>query len=128
MTGHWQCLILDHDRTNWSRSFPGSRDLRIIVFAHLSRSGLYLAGVAVGWRASFAFYGALGLLWAVWFSCWYRDDPAEHPAVSAEERAWIKSWRGKAPGPLHDVAAPWGRILTNRSVISLSFATFWSAF
>jgi ACS family glucarate transporter-like MFS transporter len=43
-----------------------------------------------GWRISFVIVGALGLGWAAaWFG-WYRDRPSEHPAVSADELAWIE--------------------------------------
>src|SRR5688572_20524401 len=42
-----------------------------------------------GWRASFAAFGALGLVWAfVWFRA-YRDRPADHPDIHPTELAWI---------------------------------------
>lgn len=44
---------------------------------------------AVGWRASFFVFGAIGLLWAgVWY-VWFRDRPEEKKDVSASERAEI---------------------------------------
>ena len=39
----------------------------------------------VGWRYTFAIFGVVGLIWCAVFARWYRDDPAEHPAVSPAE-------------------------------------------
>ncbi len=42
----------------------------------------------VSWRRTFEIFGAIGVIWAVLFYRWYRDDPATHPAVNqAEARA-----------------------------------------
>jgi MFS family permease len=39
----------------------------------------------ISWRAVFAWFGLLGVVWAtVWYR-WFRDDPAEHRAVNAAE-------------------------------------------
>jgi sugar phosphate permease len=43
-----------------------------------------------GWRASFAIVGSTGLVWAAFWWIWFRDSPAHHPSVSAEELAWIE--------------------------------------
>jgi ACS family hexuronate transporter-like MFS transporter len=52
-----------------------------------------LVGLAVywfNWRAAFVFTGALGLVWVIlWWFC-YRS-PAEHPALSVEEKNHIAS-------------------------------------
>ena len=37
------------------------------------------------WRLTFLLFGVPGILWAVWFWRWFRDEPREHPAVSAAE-------------------------------------------
>jgi ACS family glucarate transporter-like MFS transporter len=38
-----------------------------------------------GWRASFWLFGILGVIWAVvWFN-WYRDQPSQKPGVTPEE-------------------------------------------
>src|SRR5262249_48638536 len=36
---------------------------------------------SVGWRASFALLGLVGIVWCAAFWPWYRDDPAAHPGV-----------------------------------------------
>src|ERR1700761_568641 len=38
-----------------------------------------------GWRAAFLVFGLLGLLWAVVWYWYYRDSPAEHQSVNAQE-------------------------------------------
>ena len=43
-----------------------------------------------GWRASFWIFGMVGVLWCVFWWRWFRDDPAQHPAVSAEELQQIR--------------------------------------
>jgi MFS transporter, ACS family, glucarate transporter len=82
----------------------------------------------IGWRATFVFYGAIGLVWAWAFWWWYRDEPAEHPAVSPEERRWIESWQAKADEVAGKAAASWRSVLTNRSIWGLSGASFCVAF
>ncbi len=42
-----------------------------------------------GWQASFLMLGAAGLLWAVGWAAWYRDDPRKHPAIGAAELALL---------------------------------------
>ena len=43
-----------------------------------------LMGV-IGWRAAFVVFGAIGVVWCVFWSRWFKDDPATHPAVNGEE-------------------------------------------
>jgi MFS transporter, ACS family, glucarate transporter len=70
---------------------------------------------AVGWRATFAIFGTLGLVWAALFYYWFRDDPAEHPAVGSAERELI----GAMAKPSHAVphgAIPWGWVMASPNV------------
>lgn len=43
-----------------------------------------------GWRTSFWIFGTLGVAWCIFWWRWFRDDPAKHPAVNAEELALIQ--------------------------------------
>jgi MFS transporter, ACS family, D-galactonate transporter len=43
-----------------------------------------------GWRSMFLMYAVPGVVWAAWFGWWYRNRPAEHPAVNEAEREWIE--------------------------------------
>jgi ACS family glucarate transporter-like MFS transporter len=87
--------------------------------------------VTYGWRESFWASAAIGIAAAlIWY--WYgRDTPEEHPAVNAEEAAYIKA--GLTGGSRHagEIAVPWGRILTSKDVLLNAFAYFafcWVAF
>ncbi|MEY2466210.1 MAG: hypothetical protein QOD03_731 [Verrucomicrobiota bacterium] len=66
----------------------------------------------VSWRTAFLLFGLLGVIWAVIFFWWYRDDPRTHKQVNAAEAALL---------PVAEVAgnhfqAPWKKIFTSRTV------------
>jgi ACS family glucarate transporter-like MFS transporter len=68
-----------------------------------SRLGAAIAFFAVpwmiqqfGWRETFYVLGGIGVVWAVFWLWWFRDDPAEHPGLSPSERDWILSTRQEA--------------------------------
>jgi MFS family permease len=67
----------------------------------------------VHWRVAFAIFGALGLVWAVWFYLWFRDRPADHPGVGASELALLADAARNAPG--HE-PIPWRRYLRSGTV------------
>jgi MFS family permease len=79
------------------------------------------------WRAIFVLFGSVGFLWAwVWYA-WYRDDPAEHPSVGAEERKHIES--GRLAGPPHSLdLAALRAVLTDRSLLALCLMYFTQAY
>jgi len=61
--------------------------------AHLSGSltpalVLWLSGF-LSWRQIFVACGTVGFAWAAGWHGWFRDEPADHPSVSAEERDMI---------------------------------------
>jgi ACS family glucarate transporter-like MFS transporter len=84
-------------------NFSGSR-----LGAALALPLIGLMIEAVGWRMSFVILGVIGLGWAVFWYVWFRDDPADHPGVSAEERELIFRTRQQAKdavnGNSHDVS------------------------
>jgi ACS family glucarate transporter-like MFS transporter len=48
---------------------------------------LVLLGITLfGWRWTFVALAGLGVVWAVVFLLWFRDNPANHPQVNAAER------------------------------------------
>jgi len=70
-------------------------------------AGAHLAGAAtplmigamlvhMHWRWVFVVFGAVGFFWALAWFLWFRDDPAEHPAVNAAERDHILLGRSVA--------------------------------
>ena len=68
----------------------------------------------VGWRYTFGIFGALGVFWAVAFYYWFRDEPGEHPAVSAAELKLI----GKPPAEHDDEhpSIPWLQVIASPNV------------
>jgi MFS transporter, ACS family, glucarate transporter len=46
-----------------------------------------------GWRWAFVVLAGLGFVWAAAFFAWFRDDPADHPAVNAEELVLLRDAR-----------------------------------
>jgi MFS family permease len=48
---------------------------------------------SIGWRQTFYLFGLLGVVWAVFWWRWFRDEPSQHPDVNAAELALIESGR-----------------------------------
>jgi len=88
--------------------FLGSR-----VGGMLSAPMALLLIARLGWRLSFVVFGAIGLVWAAAWARWYRDEPAQHPGVNAEELAWIEQ---DPVGDATPAATPWRQLLTSRNV------------
>ena len=75
------------------------------------------------WRMLFVIFGTIGFLWAFAWYRWFRDDPAQHPAVGPAECAYIKSGRAAATGH-HFSPAQWRSLLANRTVLALCLMYF----
>lgn len=69
----------------------------------------------VTWRGAFVVFGCLGFVWAAAFYYWFRDEPAEHPAVNEAEAELIERGRPAAPTTEHP-PIPWRSILTSRNI------------
>ena len=54
--------------------------------------------LATNWRSSFYIVGVATLLCAAIWYAWFRDDPAQHPRVSAAEFARLRPIRPRVPG------------------------------
>ncbi len=67
----------------------------------------------MSWRYAFPCFGALGIVWAFFFYRWFRDNPADHPSVNAEERALLAE---VAANRTSHADVPWLRILRTRSL------------
>ena len=80
----------------------------------------------LGWRWTFAIFGLTGVAWAVAFWLWFRDDPAEHPAVNEGELALIRASASARPAKHEGI--PWGLVLRNPSIWMLSGVIICSAF
>lgn len=80
-----------------------------------------------GWRSSFWVCAIIGLLaGAVWFFA-ARDDPAEHPRVSAAELAVIQSGltvTGNSGCQTAKMLVPWKRVVQSREVWAVTISYF----
>ena len=66
------------------------------------------------WRVPFFVFGIAGVIWAVCFAWWFRDDPREHRSVNEAERAMLD-------GAEHNIASrestvPWRRFFGSPTV------------
>jgi len=78
----------------------------------------------LGWRSAFWIFGVLGALWVVSFAVFFRDSPAQHPAVNAAERELILGPVSATP----HVSPPlsWATMLRSRTLWCLSLMYFCS--
>jgi MFS family permease len=69
----------------------------------------------ISWRRAFELFGVLGVIWAIAFYAWFRDDPATHPSVNSAELALLPpaSQTASVSGPL-----PW-RLLVSKPAVWL---------
>ncbi len=70
----------------------------------------------IGWRATFALFGALGVVWAAAWWVWFRDDPRDHEGTNAAERALICD--GGAETGAHE-PVPWRALARSPALIAL---------
>ena len=78
-----------------------------------------------GWRWAFVVLAVLGFAWAVAFFAWFRDDPADHPAVNAEELALLQGARSITT---QEGERQWYRSLLAVPVLILVFQYFCFSF
>src|SRR5450432_378415 len=93
-----------------------------------------LLGVVSSWRAAFRLLGIHGLIWAILFWRWFRDNPLRHPALDAAEKELLggvavaeslASTRVEVPSTTH-VNVPWRVFLTSHSawLLWIQYACF----
>ncbi|MBI4877215.1 MAG: MFS transporter [Acidobacteria bacterium] len=75
----------------------------------------------MSWRRAFEVFGGLGVVWALFFFRWYRDNPRDHKSVNAAELALLRGAEETASGH-GDV--PWRKFLTSRTVWMLWWQYF----
>ena len=104
--------------TNW---LPTSERVRAQGIMWLSaRWGGALAPLLVvllldymTWRRAFEVFGLAGLVWAIFFFWWFRDNPRDHPAVNEAE---LERLPPSDHVTLEHGRVPWGRFLSSRTV------------
>lgn len=67
----------------------------------------------VSWRMAFQIFAVLGVVWAIIFWCWFRDNPRDHKGVNAAELELLKENE-------HNVEShgnvPWRQLVTRPSM------------
>jgi MFS transporter, ACS family, glucarate transporter len=79
-----------------------------------------------GWRVSFYLFGVLGVLWAIIWFRWYRDNPTEMPGISQSELAELGPPAPSTHGPLS-----WSRALQSKNFwfyLLQGFCYYYAAF
>lgn len=87
--------------------------------------------LTLGWRWAFAIFGSLGVLWAFFFSRWFRDDPAAHPRINEAELRYIvgsKIGTGETSDRKPHPSIPWGLAFTNPNIWLLGLINACSSF
>lgn len=75
-----------------------------------------------GWRWAFVSFAALGIIWCAVFLFWFRDDPAKHPSLNAEELELLRNSRLLTT---HQAGQPhWMSLLLTRQVFFLVLQYF----
>ena len=118
-----------------SRWFPlserGTAQGIFFAGAHL---GGGLTPIAVGillgwlpWRGVFVAFGLIGFVWALAWYRWFRDEPAEHSWVNAEELVLIEG--GRKPRESHRFAfGTLRKLASNRVLLALCLMYFTQAY
>lgn len=107
----------------FSRWIPARERGRVqgIFFAGAHLSGgltpLLVAYLAtfLNWRVIFLIFGCVGVVWALLWHRWFRDEPRDHKAVTVSERDWIESTRGLPPAH----GGNWHQVFRTRSLLPL---------
>ena len=79
----------------------------------------------VSWRAAFSVFAILGIVWAVIFWQWFRDNPREHKSVNAAELELLKD---NQPNVHSHSDVPWGRLARRGTVWLLGAQYFCLSF
>jgi ACS family glucarate transporter-like MFS transporter len=90
------------------------------VGAALSLLALPWLILEIGWRWTFVLAGATGMLWALVWRWWFRDNPATHAGVNALELALIRSDQ-PVESPSVAESSPLWRILTSWNLLLAMF-------
>src|SRR4051794_16038134 len=67
----------------------------------------------VGWRHSFEIFGGLGVIWAIAFYTWFRNNPLDNPKLNDAEREIVREASANS-GSHGDV--PWAKFLGSQQV------------
>jgi MFS transporter, ACS family, glucarate transporter len=128
--GAWPSMARTFSR--WiPRSERGTIQGVFFAAAHVTGGLTPMIAVAVaglcGWRWTFVIFGLTGIVWAIAWHRWFRDDPEQHAAVSPAELAKIVAGREQSTGQ-HEGWAYWRQLLRHRNTLPLCLMYFPNSF
>ena len=71
----------------------------------------------MSWRNTFVLFAGLGVVWAVSFYVWFRDNPKDHKGVNPAECELLEEAQKNLSGG--HASIPWKRLFTTKSVLLL---------
>lgn len=74
---------------------------------------VYLIFKVTSWRHAFMFLGGVGVVWAIFFYRWFRDDPRDNQSINAAELELLRPNRELAASHAH---VPWATFARSRTV------------
>jgi sugar phosphate permease len=74
---------------------------------------VFLIFKVMSWRQAFVAFGMLGVVWALFFYRWFRDDPRDNPSINHAEQELLAENRGLASTHGH---VPWAKFARSRTV------------
>jgi len=95
----------------WLSARWGGAFTPLLVGWMLASGGDGKAGLGLHYKWVFLIFGLLGVIWALSFYRWFRDQPKDHPAVNASELAIIGETQHSG-----DHSTPWAKLLASRTV------------
>lgn len=120
--------------SRWMPSFQrGFATGMMWMFGRLG--GAFAPGLVVfmlahmGWRHTFGVFGAVGIVWAIFFWFWFRDTPQEKPGVNEAELQIIRTGQDPADIALHGhIRVPWGRLVRSGNLWAICWMYFCMAY
>ena len=86
----------------------------------------------MGWRPTFWIFGVVGVAWAAFFWCWFRDRPQEKPKVNEAELRIIQGGRMGPTVPSSPcdsrLRAPWSRLARSGNLWAICWMYFCMAY
>ena len=76
----------------------------------------------MSWRNTFVLFAGLGVVWALCFYVWFRDNPKDHKGVNAAECELLEEAQKNLSGG--HASIPWKRLFTTKSVLLLGVYYF----
>ena len=74
---------------------------------------VFLIFKVMSWRQAFMVFGGIGVIWAIFFYRWFRDDPQENKKINAGELELLRPNRELAATHGH---VPWAKFARSRTV------------